>query len=282
MAPFPEEALLDLVWDAPLPAARLLQAFSNLSLTNVSKDLLDDIRLSLDLPPSVLEVALTALAKAGVLETQGTGIRIVASREECLTQAAVLRGAAYAKHRQKDRNSVEITLSPPAHPSRLVEVLSPQTLSWAGLHHTADSLAELVQSATRRFVIASPYVDEEGLAWVESMCSHAKVGVQRTLLVRGIDDESIRALHGWSARLAALKLTVRQYCIERAGSGYESFHAKMLLADDDKAYIGSANMNRPSRGYSLECGVVVRGPGARPIASLIEAMISLSRPWGAQ
>lgn len=279
MALIPEEALLDLVLNEPLPAARLIEVFAELSPIRLSRDLLDDIRLELGLTPGSFAAALGALQKAGTLEAEGDGYRITAPRETCLTHAALLRGAVYARYRHKDRNSVEITLSTPAHPSRLVELLSPQTFSWSGLYHTTDSLAALVQAAQQRFVIASPYVDEEGLRWVEALCRHSRVGVKRTLLVRGIDDESVCALQRWSERLAGLNVTVVQYCIPRSGSGYESFHAKMLLADSDSAYIGSANMNRPSRGYSLECGVVVRGPGARPVATLIEAMMGLSRPW---
>lgn len=280
MAPIPEEALLDLVWSEPLPAARLLDVFAKLGPIRLGRELLDDIRLELSLTPGSFAAALEALQAAGALEAEGDGYRIMSSRDTCLTHAALLRGAVYARYRHKDRNSVEITLSPPAHPSRLVDKLSPQTFSWAGLYHTTDSLAELAGAAQQRFVIASPYVDEEGLEWVEALCRHARVNVNRTLLVRGIDDDSVRALQTCSERLAALNIAVVQYCIPRSGSGYESFHAKMLLADSDSAYIGSANMNRPSRGYSLECGVVVRGPGARPVATLIEAILSLSRPWG--
>jgi phosphatidylserine/phosphatidylglycerophosphate/cardiolipin synthase-like enzyme len=47
-------------------------------------------------------------------------------------------------------------------------------------------------------------------------------------------------------------------------TGYETFHAKVLLADDDEAYVGSANMTKWSFEQSLELGVLVRGRAARP------------------
>ncbi len=58
----------------------------------------------------------------------------------------------------------------------------------------------------------------------------------------------------------------------------ETFHAKILLADSDHAYIGSANMNRWSRDVSMECGVIVSGPCVRPVATLVDAMISVAEP----
>ena len=56
----------------------------------------------------------------------------------------------------------------------------------------------------------------------------------------------------------------------------ETFHAKIILADDDKAYIGSSNMTRWSRDFSMECGVILRGPCVKPVATLVEAMIKIS------
>ena len=56
----------------------------------------------------------------------------------------------------------------------------------------------------------------------------------------------------------------------------ETFHAKILLADDDKAYIGSANMTRWSRDFSMERGVILRGPSVRPVATLVDAVLGVS------
>jgi len=58
----------------------------------------------------------------------------------------------------------------------------------------------------------------------------------------------------------------------------ETFHAKILLADNDQAYIGSANMNRWSRDVSMECGVIISGPCVRPVATLIEAIMAIAQP----
>jgi phosphatidylserine/phosphatidylglycerophosphate/cardiolipin synthase-like enzyme len=152
------------------------------------------------------------------------------------------------------------------------------------LHHTTDSFAELASQARRRFVIASPFVDREGLDWIESLFDATAVSPSvKILIVRARDATSITTLGERAPRLRSRGVTILKYDIEHDRSlrqlGYESFHAKILLADDDKAYVGSSNMNRYSREHSLECGVVIRGPGARPISALVDAIISIAEGW---
>ena len=101
--------------------------------------------------------------------------------------------------------------------------------------------------------------------------------------MRGRDETSVIALGERGQRLNARGVSVLKYDIEHDRSlrhlGYESFHAKILLADDDKAYVGSSNMNRYSRDHSMECGIVVRGPGAKPVSALVDAIISIAQIW---
>jgi phosphatidylserine/phosphatidylglycerophosphate/cardiolipin synthase-like enzyme len=59
--------------------------------------------------------------------------------------------------------------------------------------------------------------------------------------------------------------------------GYESFHAKVVLADEDLAYVGSANMTQYER-HSMELGLVVEGRPARAIASVVRAVEEVSLP----
>jgi phosphatidylserine/phosphatidylglycerophosphate/cardiolipin synthase-like enzyme len=54
-------------------------------------------------------------------------------------------------------------------------------------------------------------------------------------------------------------------------------HAKVVLADDHTAYVGSLNMNR-SFEYSLEVGVCVYGRSAALIAEVVSAAERVSVP----
>jgi phosphatidylserine/phosphatidylglycerophosphate/cardiolipin synthase-like enzyme len=77
--------------------------------------------------------------------------------------------------------------------------------------------------------------------------------------------------------LAQLGVEVYDYAIPRpAGAGTETFHAKVVLADDNYAYVGSANMNKSSLEYSMELGILVRGEAATLVSKVIDAILQIS------
>jgi phosphatidylserine/phosphatidylglycerophosphate/cardiolipin synthase-like enzyme len=56
-----------------------------------------------------------------------------------------------------------------------------------------------------------------------------------------------------------------------------AFHAKVLIADQDLAYVGSANMTVFAR-HSMELGILVDGRAARVIANVIRGIEKISIP----
>lgn len=109
------------------------------------------------------------------------------SQSDARDSSIFLRGAANAVFEFRDSNSVEIVLSPPLHPSRLMEVLPKQKFGWARLHNTRDALISLASTAKRRLVILSPFLDDVGLNWVEELFAAPSSEVERVLIVRGTD-----------------------------------------------------------------------------------------------
>ena len=224
---------------------------------------------------------MASLLEAGLLSQVGNGISLTVSKDDTLRYAAVLRGVAYARYRQRDSNQVEITLSPPALPSLLMEMLPKQGFSWTRLYDTIDSLIELASQAARRLVIISPFLDKEGLEWIVQLFEATeRKSIKRTMIVRGRDQAEIEVLRKHESQLSAWDVDILSYAISHdpalRNPAIETFHAKILLADSDKAYIGSANMTRWSRDCSTECGVILRGPSVKPVATLVEAMIKIS------
>ena len=146
-----------------------------------------------------------------------------------------------------------------------------------------DSLIELASRAQRRFVVVSPFLDHEGLHWIASLFEAARSATERLLIVRGRDQVEVDVLRSKSTALAAWNAKVLTYAVAHdpalRSPAIETFHAKVLLADRDHAYIGSTNMNRWSRDVSMECGVIISGPCVRPVATLVDAMIAVAEPW---
>src|SRR6266446_1927253 len=76
--------------------------------------------------------------------------------------------------------------------------------------------------------------------------------------------------------LTAAGILAFDYTLDAVG-GFETFHAKVALADSELAYVGSANMTMFAR-HSMELGVVVEGRAARVIANVIRAVVRVARP----
>lgn len=229
-----------------------------------------------------LDSIIQPMTAAGLLSMSQNGITLAVSKSEGLLHAAVLRGVAYAQYRHRDSNQIDITLSPPAHPSRLMEILPKQGFAWARLYDTKDSLLELASQAQRRLVIVSPFLDSEGLQWIGQLFeTTAGQPIDRILVVRGRDRVEVETLSSRQSQLSSLHIKFLSYAITHdhalRSPAVETFHAKILLTDSDKAYIGSANMTRWSRDFSMECGVILKGPSVRPVATLVEAILKVSQ-----
>jgi phosphatidylserine/phosphatidylglycerophosphate/cardiolipin synthase-like enzyme len=101
-------------------------------------------------------------------------------------------------------------------------------------------------------------------------------------LFAGRDDAEFAVLRSHHAPLSRWNAQVLTYAIAHDPALrtpiIETFHAKILLADDERAYIVSANVNRWSRDVSMECRVIITGPCVRPVATLVDAMISVAEP----
>ena len=279
----PELALVEATKFDPQTAAALMQAFACRWPSGVRRSVVSDFACAENMPSAQFERMMAALIESGVVREDGPNLSLTVAASDAGRYAAVLRGVAYEQHIHHDLNSIEVTLSPPAHPSRLMQTLPKQDFSWAKLLDTKDNLFELASRAHRRFAILSPFFDEEGIAWMfqlfeASLPSH----IERTLIVRGRDADELHLLRVNGARFRDLNVRVMSYAIahdpDERSAVIETFHAKILVADNDHAYIGSANMNRASRDFSMECGVLISGPCVRPVAALVQAICTIATP----
>jgi phosphatidylserine/phosphatidylglycerophosphate/cardiolipin synthase-like enzyme len=218
-----------------------------------------------------------------ILERSAGVLTRFLSQSDARDGSIFLRGAAHAAFEFRDSNCVEIVLSPPLHPSRLMEVLPKQKFGWARLHNTRDALIALASTAKRRLVILSPFLDEVGMDWVEELFAAPPPEVERVLIVRGTDSSLKGLLDFRQDGHASKGIKVYRYAIEHdpntRDAKVETFHAKIVLCDKDATYIGSSNMNRASRELSLECGVHIAGPCVRPVATLVDSILSIAERY---
>lgn len=266
-----------------LGASRLLSAISRPPSPDLSADLIADMALDEGVSAERTRKLIDSFVEIRILERSSGVITRLLSQSDARDGSIFLRGAAHAAFEFRDSNNVEIVLSPPLHPSRLMQVLPKQKFGWARLHNTRDALIALAATARRRLVILSPFLDDVGMDWVEDLFAAPLPEAERVLIVRGTDPSLKGLLDFRQGEHASKGIQVYRYAIEHdpntRDAKVETFHAKIVLCDKEAAYIGSSNMNRASRELSLECGVHIAGPCVRPVATLVDSILSIAERY---
>lgn len=266
-----------------LGASRLFDAFAFFANPQLSAEMIGDMARDAGISAERTRRLVDAFVDIRVLERSAGLFSRRVSQLEAKEGSIFLRGAANAVFEFRDSNTVEIVLSPPLQPSRLMEVLPKKKFGWARLHNTRDSLIGLASTARRRLVILSPFLDDVGMNWVEEVFAAPSPEVARILIVRATDAPTRELLDSRRSEHASNHIGVYRYAISHdpntRDTKIETFHAKVVLCDSDAAYIGSSNMNRASKELSLECGVHIAGPCVRPVATLVDSILSISERY---
>lgn len=266
-----------------LGASRLLIAIFRSPSPHLSTDMVSDMARDESVSAERTHRLIDSFVELGFLECSSGILTRHLSQSEARDRSIFLQGAATAVFEFRDSNSTEIVLSPPLHPSRLMEVLPKQKFGWARLHNTRDALIALAAKAKARLVILSPFLDHVGMDWVEELFAASADEVKRVLVVRGTDVAQRELLESRRSDYARQGIKIYRYAIEHdpntRDAKIETFHAKIVLCDKNAAYIGSSNMNRASWELSLECGVSIVGPCVRPLATLVNSILAIAQEY---
>lgn len=192
--------------------------------------------------------------------------------------AAFLAGAeamrAYNSSRIDKIASAVVTL--PDEPSTIARALRAHGPIHASLGRTEEVLGGIARAAITSFTVMSPFVNYEGARFAMQLFEQCNAP-RRTLITRraGPTKATVDML---MPTLDAMGVRVLNYILP-AGDGYETFHAKVAIADADHAYVGSANMTKYAR-HSMELGVFLTGRQARAVASIVRAIEDISPAIG--
>jgi phosphatidylserine/phosphatidylglycerophosphate/cardiolipin synthase-like enzyme len=207
-----------------------------------------------------------------VHETPGGDRRLEINSLELSRFADKLDGAADGQNFLEAPALPQIILTHPRKPARLVEALA--EIRAPSTYWTRDSFVHLASQAVASLRIMAPFVDDRGVELLEEMFGRSKA-LHRVLVLR----PTSRGERPWKthlSRIARLGVQVREYWYEtREPSGsrrVETFHAKVIVGDDQMAYVGSSNFLTSSLDISLECGVLLCGPEVSAVAALMNAI----------
>lgn len=194
------------------------------------------------------------------------------------TLALYLKGTSlYREHVAKPDNLVNVVLTKPPSPSKLERALDAMGYKASFLENTGEIFTDLATGSSKRFLVMTPFVDEEGGAKLVQLFSKVPQGATKQLIVRcqaGVPSPALMNLQG---ELNGQDVQLFNYWLAKEQPGtYETFHAKVVLSDSHRCYVGSANMTQSSFAYSMELGFLVEGDAAKTVAWMCEAIMKLS------
>jgi len=222
-------------------------------------------------------VAFNALCDLGVVERDGRRYRLNRARLEATDQI-----------RRSVHETVQVLTGSVPDSSADVQLCAslPPSLLPAAEHvihecstDLRSSLVDIVASAKRSLILASPFWDRDtteemvSLAWKK-----LDGGVHVTLLGRFSRDlaPEVKSELG---RIAKASHCAILSWFEGSGKETQTFHFKAVSADHGlRAYMGSANMTFSSLRSRMELGVVLTGNPAAQLDRILRVVITMAIP----
>lgn len=281
-----EQAVLAGLADRSGLAAAVLEAWAELPVDSVqsARSLIDVAQLGVT-EEAATQSLLERSASLGLVESTPAGFKPRSGMHERFPRMALALHALehYRSTVHRDATAARVVLTKPPRPSVLEQKLS--ALGWrtAELEATDHAFHGIVRAARRRVVVMTPFLDSTGAVWLKELLSYASPGVDRTLILRSLEDSMRKdyplgfdAISPW---LKAHGVRVFNYSLGRMEGGRETFHAKAVLCDRSAAYLGSSNLTAASLEHSMEMGVVLEGRAAASVAEIIDAVLAAATPW---
>ncbi|MEU4607425.1 phospholipase D-like domain-containing protein [Kribbella sp. NPDC023972] len=207
------------------------------------------------------------LTFAGVLDDQG----------RVSPAAGVRLGQAQLLVEVEEDSGWQLVLTVPSFLRQPLAALVASHGDGARPRETGQVLAEVAASARRRLVVAAPYLHTGFVAvlvpTVERLLTDGGevLVVTRALSLRAPQQSSANVDAVGLLRAAGVRsgrgVTVRSW--EDSGLG---IHFKVLLADDERAYLGSANFTPGGAGGHAEVGVLLRGQQVTHLARWVDTV----------
>jgi hypothetical protein len=179
--------------------------------------------------------------------------------------------------------TIELAVTMPLVPSYLEKELAAALGRPGGFLTTSGAFSRLAEAASRRLVVMTAFIDAGAFRWLRRLFETARPDCEKTAVLRNTDQYTVELVVQHADWLRALQVSVRDYHLSHAATTgrplpIETFHAKLIVADDTLAYVGSANLLNSSEGLSLETGLLVEGSAAIQVARLVDAVLRVARP----
>ena len=223
---------------------------------------------------AVLEI----LEKHSVVQRHGDSWSSMLSEKKLEALGYALIGAQTQKEisdKEIELERPEIVLTRPRAPSRLDRAIGDDASLSVHIEDTDDAFASLAASASRSLTIMTPFLDAVGAKWAIALFEAAGETVSKELILRFLQNPDSDlypdGLPSILVDLRRLNVKIYDFAVPRPDTPnfFETFHAKVISADGERAYVGSANLSRHSKETSMELGMLVSGSAAARVHGIL-------------
>lgn len=224
-----------------------------------------------------LEKALDICLEVGIAKKLSPLVWVATNKNLALKLFPLLKGAElYLSRVHIDSNVVDVVLTRPPSPSKMSNELEKMLAGSWKIRDTKTLLPGIAESAKDSFTIMTPFFDEIGAAVVLNLFSQTNATRKHLILRENPDGTAPVGLKTIGEQLMNIEVEVYNFRLLKEDNSTETFHAKVVLADQTLAYVGSSNMNKWSFNYSLELGLFVEGQAADKISNILKAVRNVS------
>lgn len=149
------------------------------------------------------------------------------------------------------------------------------------MQRLTSALLGLCRDARESLTVVSPYLESGGVEWILPGIEGAlRRGVNVTVVSRELEpgEPNMAALSDLFDLAGGENGDLRVYDYYEAQPDSRrplyTLHSKVLVADADRAYIGSANFTTYGFSQNLEVGVVVKGPQVERLEQVFDTVVS--------
>ena len=222
-----------------------------------------------------------AVAGLGILDDDDCWVSNYTA-QELIRLAQILKGAEHFRRLSRGGSTIELAVTMPLSPCYLERELAALGGRRGGFLDTSSAFLRIAQSADQRLVVMVPFIDQSGFNWVRRIFGAAREEVEKILILRDVEKYAADISVHHQDWLNVSNIRIEDYHLahdSRIGRRLENetFHAKLVLADECLAYVGSANLLWASESASLEAGVVIDGEAAGQVSRLVDGVLRAIR-----
>jgi len=156
-----------------------------------------------------------------------------------------------------------------------------ETGIWPG--SLIDGVNQLFLSVKKDLVIVSPYWSREGVNTVIRHLTRERfTGVDITVITQpreDLDRDAIEGISTFKLALDARSAVVKVLAPRKTFARVPLMHAKTVIQDNERAYIGSANISLSGIEQNFELGVMVGGRDVHTLRKWVGALSSCLSDW---